>query len=93
MLLLSQTKVCHYLIWLDIRNTLIWSDKVLAIDFDNLDALVGMGRSLYALGKNEHAVTFYDKALATEPSVAFALQIKGLAYQSLRKRSGGYCII
>ena len=43
-----------------------YSDRMLAVDGNNMFALVNKGAALYNLGKTEEAIAYYDRALAID---------------------------
>ena len=43
-------------------------DKVLAVDPQDIDALINKGGALSQLGRNEEAISSYDEILAIDPS-------------------------
>jgi tetratricopeptide (TPR) repeat protein len=59
-------------------------DKVLAIDPNNITALVNKGTALGTLGQNDDAITWLDKALAIDPNDISALGLKKLLQENIK---------
>jgi tetratricopeptide (TPR) repeat protein len=60
-----------------------WYDKALAVNQNNVPALVQKGTDLVGQGKAEEAITWLDKALSIDPSNLMALISKGAALREL----------
>ena len=58
---------------------------ILATDGNNVDTLRYKGESLYSLGRDTEAITYYDKVLANDPEYPAILSDKGVALMSLGK--------
>ena len=61
-------------------KNLIYFDKVLAIDENNVVVLVSKGVALLRMGKYEEAIIYFDKVLAIDENNVIALRNKELAY-------------
>ena len=62
---------------------LTWYDKALAINQNNVPALVQKGTDLVNAGEGQQAITWLDKALKIDPSNIMALVSKGAALRGL----------
>lgn len=60
-----------------------WYDKALAVNQNNVPALVEKGTELVGQGKGEEAITWLDKALSIDPTNLMALISKGAALREL----------
>lgn len=60
-----------------------WYDKALAINQNNVPALVQKGTDLVNEGKDQQAMTWLDKALQIDPANLMALVSKGAALRDL----------
>ena len=60
-----------------------WYDKALAVNQNNVPALVEKGTELVAQGKGEQAITWLDKALRIDPANLMALISKGAALREV----------
>lgn len=60
-----------------------WYDKALAVNQNNVPALVEKGTELVAQGNGEQAITWLDKALTIDPTNLMALISKGAALRDL----------
>lgn len=60
-----------------------WYDKALAVNQNNVPALVEKGTDLVAQGKGDEAITWLDKALSIDPTNLMALTSKGGALRDL----------
>lgn len=60
-----------------------WYDKALAVNQNNVPALVEKGTDLLAQGKGEEAITWLDRALNIDPANLMALISKGGALRDL----------
>jgi tetratricopeptide (TPR) repeat protein len=60
-----------------------WYDKALAVNQNNVPALVQKGTELVGEGKGEQAVTWLDKALSIDPTNLMALISKGAVLREL----------
>jgi tetratricopeptide (TPR) repeat protein len=69
---------------LESLNTKVyWYEKALAVNQNNVPALVEKGTHLVSLGKSEQAITWLDKALGIDPNNLMALISKGAALRGL----------
>jgi len=66
-------------------ESIIYYDRVLALDSSDIDALNGKGLALDTIGKHEEAITYYDTVLAIGSSDIDALNGKALALYNLGK--------
>lgn len=66
-------------------EAIIWFDKTLALDPNDIFALRGKGDSLYALEKYERAIAQYDELLTLDSDDIQALYDKGTALDHLGK--------
>jgi tetratricopeptide (TPR) repeat protein len=64
-------------------NSKTWYDKALAVNQNNVPALVHKGTDLVSQGKGEQAITWLDKALTIDPTNLMALVSKGAALREL----------
>jgi len=71
-----------------ILSPLEFYDKALAIDPNDMSALVNKGLALYNLGSNTEAIKLYDKALAIDPDNIVVLNNKGISLASLGNYTG-----
>ena len=62
---------------------IIWYDKALALNQNNVPALVQKGTALVNEGNGYQAITWLDKALTIDPTNMMALVSKGAALQEL----------
>ena len=60
-----------------------WYDKALAVNQDNVPALVQKGTDLVSQDKAEQAITWLNKALSVDPTNLMALISKGTALKEL----------
>ena len=60
-----------------------WYDKALAVNQNNVPALVEKGTELVSQGNGEQAITWLDKALSIDPTNLMALISKGAALREL----------
>jgi tetratricopeptide (TPR) repeat protein len=60
-----------------------WYDKALAINQNNVPALVQKGTKLVSQGKDQQAIIWLDKALMIDPTNTMALVSKGSALREL----------
>ncbi len=60
-----------------------WYDKALAVNQNNVPALVQKGTDLVGQGKGEQAITWLDKALSIDPTNLMGLISKGAALREL----------
>jgi tetratricopeptide (TPR) repeat protein len=60
------------------NGAIVFYDKALAIDPNNVDALYNKGNVLVKLGDSIGAIASYDKALAIDPNNKKVLHNKGL---------------
>lgn len=60
-----------------------WYDKALAVNQNNVPALVQKGTDLVAQGRNDEAITWLDKALSIDPTNLMGLISKGGALRDL----------
>ena len=60
-----------------------WYDKALAVNQNNVPALVQKGTELVAQGKGEQSIMWLDKALSIDPTNLMALISKGAALREL----------
>lgn len=65
------------------NSKITWYDKALAVNQNNVPALVEKGTDLVGQGKGEQAITWLDKALTIDPSNLMALVSKGAALRQL----------
>jgi len=66
-------------------ESIIYYDRVLALDSSEIDALNGKALALDNTGKHEEAITYYDMVLALDSSEIDALNGKALALYNLGK--------
>src|SRR5213596_1345385 len=64
---------------------LTWYDRALAINQNNVPALVQKGTDLVNQGEGQQAITWLDKALTIDPTNIMALESKGAALQEMGK--------
>jgi tetratricopeptide (TPR) repeat protein len=60
-----------------------WYDEALAVNQNNVPALVQKGTDLVARGKGEQSITWLDKALSIDPTNIMALISKGAALRNI----------
>lgn len=60
-----------------------WYDKALAVNQNNVPALVQKGTDLVTQGRNDEAITWLDKALSIDPTNLMGLISKGGALRDL----------
>jgi tetratricopeptide (TPR) repeat protein len=60
-----------------------WYDKALAVNQNNVPALVQKGTDLVSEGKGEQAIAWLDKALSIDPTNLMGLISKGAALREL----------
>ena len=60
-----------------------WYDKALAVNQNNVPALVEKGTELVGQGNHEEAITWLNKALSIDPANLMALISKGAALREL----------
>lgn len=60
-----------------------WYDKALAVNQNNVPALVHKGTDLVSQGNGEQAITWLDKALTIDPTNLLGLVSKGAALREL----------
>jgi tetratricopeptide (TPR) repeat protein len=65
------------------NSKITWYDKALAVNQNNVPALVEKGTDLVSQGKGEQAITWLDKALTIDPINLMALVSKGAALREL----------
>jgi tetratricopeptide (TPR) repeat protein len=65
------------------NSKITWYDKALAVNQNNVPALVEKGTDLVSQGKGEQAITWLDKALTIDPTNLMALVSKGAALREL----------
>lgn len=65
------------------NSKVTWYDKALAVNQNNVPALVEKGTDLVSQGKGEQAITWLDKALTIDPTNLMALVSKGTALREL----------
>lgn len=63
--------------------TINWYDKALAVNQNNVPALVQKGTDLVGQGKGEQAITWLDKALSIDPTNLMGMISKGAALREL----------
>jgi tetratricopeptide (TPR) repeat protein len=68
------------------NGAIVFYNKALAIDHNNVEALYNKGNALVKLGDSVGAIVLYDKALAIDPTNKKVLHNKGL----LLFKSGNY---
>jgi len=66
-------------------KSMIWYDKALGINQNNVPALVQKGTDLVNQGEGQQAITWLDKALTIDPTNIMALESKGAALQEMGK--------
>lgn len=66
-----------------LNSKINWYDNALAVNQNNVPALVQKGTDLVSLGKGEQAITWLDKALSIDPTNLMALISKGAALREL----------
>ena len=66
-----------------LNSKINWYDNALAVNQNNVPALVQKGTDLVAQGKEEQAITWLDKALSIDPTNLMALISKGAALREL----------
>jgi tetratricopeptide (TPR) repeat protein len=64
---------------------IMWYDKALVINQNNVPALVQKGTDLVNEGKGQQAMTWLDKALKIDPTNIMGLVSKGTALRDLRQ--------
>ncbi len=69
-------------------GAIVFYNKVLAIDPNNIDALYNKGNALVKLGDSIGAIVLYDKALAIDPNNKKVLHNKGLLLFKIGNYSG-----
>jgi tetratricopeptide (TPR) repeat protein len=65
------------------NSEVTWYDKALAVNQNNVPALVEKGIDLVSQDKGEQAITWLDKALTIDPTNLMALVGKGTALKEL----------
>lgn len=65
------------------NSKITWYDKALAVNQNNVPALVEKGTDLVSQGNGEQAITWLDKALTIDPANLMALVSKGAALREL----------
>lgn len=65
------------------NSKITWYDKALAVNQNNVPALVHKGTDLVTQGNGEQAITWLDKALTIDPTNLMALVSKGAALREL----------
>lgn len=65
------------------EESLVYLDKVLAIDANNLQALSNKGGVLVKLKRYDEAIEYFDRALAIKPDFVEALNNKAIAFYGL----------
>ena len=65
------------------NSKITWYDKALAVNQNNVPALVEKGTDLVSQDKGEQALTWLDKALTIDPTNLMALVSKGTALKEL----------
>jgi tetratricopeptide (TPR) repeat protein len=58
------------------NDALVYFDKALSIDANNVNALIGKGTTLGSLQRYSEALTYFDKALIINPNDPVALEGK-----------------
>jgi tetratricopeptide (TPR) repeat protein len=66
-----------------LNSKINWYDNALAVNQNNVPALVQKGTDLVAQGKGEQAITWLNKALSIDPTNLMALISKGAALKEL----------
>ena len=66
-----------------LNSKINWYDNALAVNQNNVPALVQKGTDLVGQGKSEQAITWLDKALSIDPTNLMALISKGAALREL----------
>ena len=66
------------------RESILYFNKVLAINPDHLDALLNKGHALGRIGRYNDAIVCYDSILKIEPTNVLGLINTGLCYHYLR---------
>jgi tetratricopeptide (TPR) repeat protein len=66
-----------------LNSKINWYDDALAVNQNNVPALVQKGTDLVSLGKAEQSITWLDKALSIDPTNLMALISKGAALREL----------
>jgi tetratricopeptide (TPR) repeat protein len=69
-------------------KAIMYYDKVLAIDPNDVLALINKGRALSQLHRFDDAISNYDKALGIDASNIDALINKGLSYYNQGNKTG-----
>lgn len=69
-----------------------WYDKALAVNQNNVPALVEKGTDLVNEGNGEQAITWLNKALKIDPTNIMALVSKGAALQELGQYHGAIVV-
>jgi len=64
---------------------LSYLDKILNINFNDIEILIRMGRCNQMLGKMEQAMDCFEKVLSIQPSNSFALRYLVLIFINLKK--------
>lgn len=65
------------------HNGIAWYDKALAMNHDNVPALVEKGTYLVNSGRSQQAIAYLDKALEIDPTNMMALTSKGAALRDM----------
>lgn len=65
------------------NSKIMWYDKALAVNQNNVPALVEKGTDLVSQGQGEQAITWLNKALTIDPANLMALVSKGAALRQL----------
>ena len=76
------------MVWLwaileDLRESIVYFDKVLKIDPNNVPALNDNGISLADLGKYGEAIVYFDKSLKINGSNIYAMSSKARVFYGL----------
>lgn len=85
--LLPDFRTVTYATQVEIQNSneISWYDKALAINQNNVPALVQRGTDLVNQGKYEEAIMLLDKALKIDPTNIMGLVSKGAALRELKQ--------
>jgi tetratricopeptide (TPR) repeat protein len=67
------------------NESIVYYDKILAIDPNNTDIMYNKGDSLSDLGQYNESIGYFDKVLAINPNHVLALANKGSALTNLGK--------
>jgi tetratricopeptide (TPR) repeat protein len=67
------------------EESLVYLDRILAIDENNLQALANKGGVLLKLGKYDESIEYFDKAIKIKPDFVEALNNKAIALYYLGK--------